>query len=162
MPRATYSLRPLVVQEVAAMQGFTHIATITAGDLTQATANTAQTFDLGPIPAGTAPQVEIRNTTPFKDASDAAFNTTTMSIGDTGSATSLLAAQELNVNGTEVTVVRGTQAAVYTTANTFRVTVNAMAAKSLVNIDVGQVDILVKIENPQPLMNVKGAVTFSK
>lgn len=161
MPKS-YALKPLVVQEVAAMDGFTHVATITAGDATQATANTAQTFDLGPIPAGSGIQVEIRNTIPFQDTADSAFNSNTLSIGDTGSATSLLAAQQLNKNGTFITVARGAMSAVYTTANTLRVTLNAMAAKSLANLNKGQVDILVKIQNPNPLLNVKGPVSFSK
>lgn len=41
---------------------------------------------------------------PLADASDAAFNVTTASIGDTGSATKWIPATEVNVNGTEITL----------------------------------------------------------
>jgi hypothetical protein len=40
------TMKPLALHEQAANGGFTHFARITADDLTQTTANTAQTFTL--------------------------------------------------------------------------------------------------------------------
>lgn len=162
MARQSYAIRPLTVQEVAAMDGFTHIATVTAGDLTQATANTAQTLDHGPIPLGSNAQVEVRLKTPFENPSDAAFNSTTVSAGDEDSTTSLLAAQQVNKNGAFITVARGALSAVYAADKTFRTTWSSMAAKNLNALTKGQLDIVFKNVNPIPITNVKGDSSVTK
>jgi hypothetical protein len=120
----------------------THVAKITHEDLTEATVNTAQDIALLTTPASKC-SVEVVKTvlaTPFKDASDAAFNTNALIIGDSGDTARLLASQELNENGTEVLKKRGTGTAqVYTAATVINANVAAMAAKALADVDTGEV-----------------------
>ena len=132
----------LLPLETAAQVGFTHRITLTHEDLTQATANTAQTIPILSVPAGAyVRDCAIHLETPFKDTSDTAFNTTAITIGDDGDAARLLTSTELNVNGTEV-FWKGTVAAkvpyMFTAANTIDIVFNAMAEKALVDIDAGE------------------------
>lgn len=121
-------------------------STVYESDITQATANTAQTLDLFPILAGQiVVRVWFKLRVPFKNSADAAFNTTTMSLGDTSGVAALLAAQETNENGTEILCAVSSTAKAYPAADTARVTFNSMAAKSLVNLDTGIVDIFHEI-----------------
>jgi hypothetical protein len=130
-------VRPLSTNERAETPGFTHVAIITANDLTQATAAAAQVFNLCGIKAGDimyravgVPVVAFQNTL------DGAFNSDTVSLGDTGSATRHLAATEAN-NAGPLRVI-GNTAFLYTAADTLQLTVNSMAAKSLSNINRGE------------------------
>jgi hypothetical protein len=135
-------VRPLGTQEQAGQCGFTHIAVITADDLTQATAATAQTITLVTLLAFDIIQkVGWYLKTPFKDVSDAAFNSDTMSVGDNAAVTTHIAATEVNENGTEILSHYSNTAVRYTSADKIAVTFNSMAAKSLVNIDVGELHI---------------------
>jgi len=139
----------LLPLETAAQVGFTHRITLTHEDLTQATANTAQTIPILSVPAGAyvrdcATYLE----TAFADASDTAFNTTAIIIGDDGDTDRLLASTELNVNGTEV-IWQGTVAAnvpyIFTAANTIDLIVGSMAAKSLSDIDTGKLVVYLNV-----------------
>jgi len=114
------------------------VIVITANDLTQATANTAQTFDAFALLAGDIIAKAIGvPVVPFQNTADAAFNSDTVSIGDTGSGTRHTAATEANANGTFLRVM-GNTAFLYTAADKLRITVNSMAAKSLVNLNRGE------------------------
>src|SRR5215468_6088942 len=93
-------VRKLSTNEAAEAPAFTHIAIVTADDLTQTAANTAQTINLCALKkydiilrALGVPYV------PFQNTGDAAFNSDTVSIGDTGSATRFTTATEANANG---------------------------------------------------------------
>ncbi len=127
----------------------THVATITHADLTEATVNTAQDIALLTTPASKC-SVELVKTvlvTPFKDASDAAFNTNALIIGDSGDTDRLLASQELNKNGTEVLKQRGTGTSmVYTSATVINANIAAMAAKALADVDAGEIQIFLIID----------------
>lgn len=102
---------PLSNDEMA-KHGATHLVIVTHEDLTEETANTAQTIALLSIPANKAVRfVKHRLITPFKDASDAAFNTTAATIGDGSDADRFLQSTELNENGTEVDLKMGMSAA---------------------------------------------------
>lgn len=119
-----------------------------APDLTQTAANTTQDITLLPaaaLPAGSIiKSVAVWLREAFQDADDAAFNTTTMSIGTSGAATSVLSAQELNVNGTEITtVVSNTGVAVSGAALIARF--SSMSAKALANLDQGRVVIALEV-----------------
>jgi hypothetical protein len=120
------------------MPGFTHVAIVTANDLTQATAAAAQVFNLCGIKAGDIMYRAVGiPVVPFQNTLDAAFNADTVSLGDTGSAARHLAATEANANGTFLRVM-GNTAFLYTAADTLQLTVNSMAAKSLSNINRGE------------------------
>lgn len=134
-------------EEMVLHQGATHIAIVTHTDLTEATANTAQVIALMTVAAKMAVGcVKAVLKTPFTDASDAAFNTTAVTVGDGNSANALLTSMELNSNGTEVFLKFGTATqTVYTGADTVDITFNSMADKALVDIDAGEVHIYLKL-----------------
>lgn len=140
------SLIPLNV-EAMAEHGATHVFVFDHTDLTETTVNTAQTLDVVTLGAGqTIEGVKAKLLVDFQDASDAAFNTTPIELGDSGDADRLLASMELNVNGTEVDVKAGTGTiAAPTTSTTYQVTVGSMIGKSLSNIDAGKAEVYVKI-----------------
>lgn len=112
---------------------------VTHRDLTETTANTAQVIELFDVVDGDLVYFMGRAMgVAFQDASDAAFNSTTLSYGDGGSATRFVNAAQGNENGTEVhwTVGNPTGYA-YVTTDTVDLTVGSMTGKSLVNIDTG-------------------------
>ncbi len=127
--------RTLSTNEKAEMPTRTHVCIITADDLTQAVANTAQTLSVLALNAGD----EVVGLTwylraPFQNTGDPAFNSDTISVGDDGSATQYLTAAEANFNGTYVTWRTTTTVVLYTAGSHILVTVNSMAAKILNNI----------------------------
>ena len=131
--------------------GFTHKVVLTHADLTETTANTAQTIELITTKLGTlVTNCAMYKPTDFQDASDANLNTTTIQIGDGGSTARYLASTELNVNGTEVDAFVDANSVdtipyVYTSANTIDATIGSMAAKSISNVDAGEVWIWLNI-----------------
>lgn len=127
---------------------FTHKIVLTHEDLTTATANTAQTIALLSVEAGdVVTHAASKLVTAFSDASDSAFNTTTLIVGDDGSTNRFLSSTELNENGTEVYYKAGTNTAgfAYTAANTVDAVIGSMAAKSLSDIDAGEVHIFLHV-----------------
>ncbi len=143
---------PLTVEEVAASGGFTHRLDFGYRDIPAAIAsNTAKTWGAGYLPAlaisDFVAKTELHLTTPFKDASDSAFNSSTISFGDTTTATRFINASEANENGTEVlNVVPGAVTnAIYTAAGQLQLTLNSMTNKVVSDLDVGQAYILVEI-----------------
>jgi hypothetical protein len=127
---------------------FTHKVVLTHADLTETAANTAQVIEMITVAAGDiVTDAAFIMTTSFTDASDAAFNTVAVTVGDGGSATRYLSSTETNSNGTEVFYKAGTLTAgnMYTVADTVDITFNSMALKSLVDIDAGSLTILLKV-----------------
>lgn len=144
---------PLTEEEIAASGGFTHRLDFTYRDITAAIANnTAMTWSTGYLPAlpiGTyVAKTELHLTTAFKDASDVAFNSSTISFGDATTATRFINASEANLNGTEIIeVVPGavTNAIYLTAAGQLKLTLNAMANKTVSDLDYGQAYILCEL-----------------
>lgn len=150
---------PMVLEEIAASGGFTHrldlsVADIPAG-LALAAANTIwltapggpnvvlPTFDAGTI----VKRVLLHLTTPFKNTAQSGFNSSTISIGDTGSATKFVSAVQINENGTEVIdTFPGTENSIYTASLQMVVTLNAMAGFSSSTLNVGKLYALFAIE----------------
>lgn len=139
--------RMALLQEEIAVHNANVRVVITHEDLTETTANTAQVIALMTKGAGKSVElVKSQVITPFEDASDAAFNTTTLTVGDTGDADRLLASQEVNVNGTEVLVKKGTGTVYEPSSDTaINLTVGSMSGKSLSNIDTGEVHLYFNI-----------------
>jgi hypothetical protein len=130
--------------------GFTHHIVIdAAGDLTQTTANTAQVLELISVKAGDALlNAATHLETKFQDASDAAFNTTPLTVGDGSDADRAINSQELNVNGTEVVFAANDPAKlpyVFTADDTIDATFGSMAAKALNDIDTGKLHVYLRI-----------------
>ena len=144
--------------------GFTHKITLTHADLTLATADGDQTIELLAVGAGTfVDRAAYVLRTAFKDASDSAFNSTVLSVGDGTDPDRYLHSNtagtglQINENGTEVlyhinpvaasTAGLATAPYMYTGDDTVDALVESMSAKALVNIDVGEIDIFLRVVN---------------
>lgn len=128
--------------------GFTHKFVLNEADLTITTAATGQAITLKTLPIGTyVGACAIKLPTPFAQAGDAANNTTTMSLGDGGSATRYAASIELNGNGVSIAYKEGTNTRLaYTSAGALIATFGATASgKNLAALDSGEVHILATI-----------------
>lgn len=127
--------------------GATHRIKVLESDLTQATAATAQALTLLAIPAGAIVRnVYAVNHQTFAATADAAFNTTALTIGDGTTADKFLASMELNANGTVVRTKAGTGAQEgFDAAGSLVATFAAMAAKSLVNLNQGELWVFVEL-----------------
>jgi hypothetical protein len=125
--------------------GFTHKVILTSADLTETTANTAQVIELITVELGSrVAECSHYLKTDFEDASDAAFNATPITVGDGTDPNRFLTSQELNTNGTEIQAFSelnslDTLPYTYLAADTIDVTFGSMAAKSLSDIDTGEV-----------------------
>lgn len=147
--------KPLALHEQAANNGFTHMAVITADDLTQAAANTAQTIKICDLAAGDiVAAVEDNVKTPFQNTADNAFNSTTRSVGDNASATQFTTAAEANANGTVVAKkFSNTAVGPYTAASALNVTFNAMVGKALSAINKGEYHVFFRLVRADQLSN---------
>jgi flavin reductase (DIM6/NTAB) family NADH-FMN oxidoreductase RutF len=135
-----------------AATGYTHKAVITHSDLTQTTANTAQSITLLSLEAGDIVHSGAwRLVTAFEDASDNAFNTTAVTVNAAGSA--LISATEANVNGSEVFNKAHTATAplAATGASTVAASFASMTGKSLSDIDAGEVHIFFGVNKTSDL-----------
>lgn len=158
------TVRPLTTNERAETPGYTHVATITADDLTNATAAAAQTITIANLKiTDIIGRVQDYVKTSFRASADNAFNTSTRSIGDnTGVATHTTAA-ETNANGTVVTSkFSNTAVGPYTTANTLTVTFNAMAAKNLNSINRGELIVLFQLIRILPVVSAVASTGVTK
>ena len=131
--------------------GYTHRVKLTHADLTEATANTAQTIQILSVAIGDVVQdAAYKLVTKYEDASDNAFNVTSIVVGDGGSTSRYIPSKELNVNGTEIvnwatSAATNTLPYAYLAADTIDVIFTSMAAKALVDIDAGEVHIFLKV-----------------
>jgi hypothetical protein len=155
---------PLLLEEIASNGGFTHMVVFTADDLTEATANTAQTIALPKVPKGfVINKGYARLVTPFEDKSDAAFNTTPFILGDAGDDDRYIASSELNKNGTEITYPTFNNTAFQVTADTeLLAKFGSMAAKSLSNIDKGELHLVLQIIDTRILSDLQSAASIVK
>lgn len=144
---------PLTIEERAAT-GMTHRLDFDVSDITATTAtNTAYVFNTAPLPVLKAGMIVKRIlaylSVPFKDASDVNYNSTTLSLGDAGSATRWMSAVQINENGTEVltSFPGAAENTIYTANSQISLTLGSMAAKTVNDLDVGKFYILWNIEN---------------
>ena len=135
-------------QNQGAPRGATHAFEVSHLDLTEATVDTAQAVPLITLGLGFLFEVvDSQVLEEFEDASDEAFNSTTVSVGVAGSLVAQLAAQEVNANGTVVQAKQGTGVAAAPTTATAIVAnfVPGPDTKALSNLDKGRVRIYAKI-----------------
>lgn len=151
-------LIPLLHEEIISQGGYTHMAIINADALTDAGTNTTQTIKLADIPANAIIQKsEVRLIVPFEATSDAAFNSTTASLGDAGSATRFASAVQLNKNGSYITSPAANNTAYqYTAAAVLNLAVTSMAAKALLSLNKGELHVFVHILDTKALSDAKG------
>ena len=134
--------------ETKAATGFTHKSVVTHTDLTESTADTDQTIALLSVVAGDVVQkAAFQLVTAFKDASDAAFNDTQVQVGDGNDTDEYIAATQVNENGTEVLFAANVNTVpfAYTAADTVDLLVESMTAKSLSNLDAGEIHIYLAV-----------------
>ena len=140
--------------ETQAATGFSHKFIVDHVDLTTTTAATAQTIDLLDLPVGTVVnKVAYKLITAFEDISDAAYNDTDFSVGETGDVDEYIDETEVNKNGTEIFYSAGftfTDAActlprAYTSASKLTATFASMAAKSLSDLDAGEIHVYASV-----------------
>jgi hypothetical protein len=131
--------------ETKAATGFTHKAIVTHVDLTESTADTDQTLSLLALAAGdVVTTAAIKLVTPFEDASDEDLDDTKVQLGDSDDDDEYVAATQVNENDTVVDFVAAAPASVplaYTAANAVELLVESMTAKSLSNIDTGELHV---------------------
>jgi hypothetical protein len=132
------------------LNGYTHKLVVTHEDLTTTTANTAQSVTLLSLDQGDVIQdAAFKLVTAFSDASDSAFNTTTLAVGD-DDVDEFIDETEVNENGTEIFYagpVADSIPKVYNAPTDGPVTATfmSMAAKSLSDLDAGEVHIYLKV-----------------
>lgn len=130
-------------------QGFTHRFRIKPEDLTETAVTTAQTISLYTLGAAEV----LRNAAnvvkvELEDQSDAAFNSVTAALQDSGGSGNLIAAHETNANGTVVphAITDGTPT-LYTGADAIDLVLTPTTGKALANIDKGEIVVLAEISN---------------
>jgi hypothetical protein len=133
--------------------GYTHSLTILHSDLTDATNAEAQAITLtGALPAHSIVQrVGMYLQTPFKNSADAAFNDLTVTLGDGGTANSLLTSTQINANGAHVDTKAGTAVA-YPAAADLKATFTPMAGKNLAALDTGSITFFLAIAQVDKLV----------
>lgn len=145
--------RCLTIEERAAT-GMTHRLDFDVSDIPAGIATaTAQTFNTAPLPVFKAGMIVKRSqvylTVPLAPpAGQPTFNTTTLSIGDTGTATKFINAVQINENGTEViTTFPGTENQIYTADTQMSLTLGAPPATfSLSGLIRGKFYVLMAID----------------
>ncbi len=162
MPAGIF-VRPLTTNEQADNGGYTHEARITADALTTTTAATAQTLTIAPLlPGDQMAKVAYKLKTNFKNSADAAFNTSTMSVGDDAGVATHIAAKETNANGTVVPNFAGTAVTPYTAANNIKVTFNSMVGKNLNSLNTGEVVIFFQLVRLSQLEQAGAGASIAK
>jgi len=143
---------PLTLEERAAT-AFTHRFDFDATDIPAGIAtNTAYTFNTAPLPAFKAgdivKRIQMYLSINFQNTADSALNTTTVSVGDAGSATRFVNAVQINNYGTPTatTFPGATENYIYTAAGQLQVTLNSMAAKTISSLNQGKFYVLFAID----------------
>lgn len=155
-------VRPLSTNERAEMPGFTHLAVVTADDLTATVVTTAQALTLCAVKNGDIIQRAIGvPVVPFQNSADATNNTTTVSLGDAGSATRHLAATEANANGTFARVI-GSTMYLYTAAGSLLLTVTPKSGTAPNVINRGEYHVFFCLTRSDDVSNAVARAAISK
>jgi len=134
--------------ETKSATGFSHKAIVTVADITESAADTDQTIALLSVAAGdVVEKAAYKLVTAFSDASDAALNDTKVQVGDGADTDRFIAATQVNVNGTEVLYAANanTTSYAYTAADTVDLLVESMTAKSLSDLDAGEIHVYLAV-----------------
>jgi hypothetical protein len=132
----------------SAVQGFNKLLVFRASDFAiVTTAGDTAEFALA-IPAKSRIKdalLDLR--VPFQNTSDAANDSTTVTVGDSASATLFTSAVQINLNGTEVGVANatGNMPKAYNAADTFRVTFTPKTGTALSALNKGELRVYAHI-----------------
>jgi hypothetical protein len=132
-------VRPLTTNERAEAPGYTHVASITADDMTNAVDGAIQTLTLVALKAGDAiMRVFWHLKVPFQNTLEPANNTTTISVGDDAGVATHLAATQANLNGTEIIFAAGNTYVLYVAASNLKITATPFAGTNLNELNRGE------------------------
>ena len=127
--------------ETKAATGYTHKAIVDHTDLTEATANTAQSITLLTLATGDVVHSgAYKLVTAFQDTADSAFDTTAVTLNAAGSA--LISATETNLNAASEVFYKAhtaTAPLTATSASTVAASFAAESGKSLSALNAGEV-----------------------
>ena len=155
--------RTLSTNEKAEAPGYSHIAEITADDLTQSTVTTVQTITLTAIRAGDQMmRVFWYLKRPLENTADVANNTTTVSVGDNAAVTTHLVAAEANLNGTEIIYRTGNTTVLYTASDILTVTFTPKTGTALSVINRGDLILLFGISRLKELGDALAVPRYAK
>lgn len=143
-------IAPLGLTDQMLAGGATHLIVVKYSDLATYTATASTptaTIELLAVEDGDFVRcIASRLRTAFADASDAAFNSTLVELGDGGDVDRLLVSQEVNSNGTEILAKQGVAAGfTFTGADTLDVKFTSTAGKALSDLDSGEIHFFVQI-----------------
>lgn len=128
-------------------RGYNYRFVIDHTDLTQGTDNTTQDITLITLPANSVVKATATYLkTPFELVGTTAYNSNTISIGDAGSATRYVNAQQINVNGTEVLANATNTTNAYATATAVVARFASMASYDLLELDRGEIHIFLEVQ----------------
>lgn len=152
MPNTRITRKPLSLT-LTEQFGFTHAFIVDHTDLDLTTAATAQTLALLDVAKGDIVQAcAVDVLTAFENTADAAFNDVQIEVGDSGSVARFLAAQQVNVNGTEVMAKAGTGTQyAYTSTTTVDIKVGSMTGKNLDALNKGKLVVYLRVVKLAPL-----------
>ena len=142
--------RPLLEEERVGAFGASHVAIITHEDLTETVADTDEVINIYTMADDmSAAIVFAKVISTFEDSSDAAFNDTQMSAGDDDDPDGFITAFQVNANGTAALIASRDGAYTdfmvdYAAANHLEILVESMAAKSLSDIDEGEIHFFIR------------------
>jgi hypothetical protein len=157
------NFRPLTTNERAETPGFTHVAIVTADDLTTTTANTVQTITLCTLQAGDQVQrVKWYLKTAFQDTASAGNDATTASVGDSAAVTTFLAAGETNLNGTELIWRTFNTTTAYTAGDFLTVSFTPKTATAVSVLNRGELLLFFSIFRPTFVAQAISATAISK
>ena len=146
-------VRPLSTNERAETPGYTHIAVLTADDLTNTTAGATQALTLCALKSGDIIQRAVGvPVVPFQNTADNTNNTTTVSLGDGGSATRHLAATEANANGAFARVM-GNTPFLYTAAGSLIATITPKTGTAANVINRGEYHVFFALTRTDDVSN---------
>ena len=128
-------------------RGYNYRFVIDHPDLTQGTDNTTQDITLITLPANSV--VKATATwlkTPFELIGTTAYNSNTISIGDSGSATRFVNAQQINRNGTEVLANATNTTFAYEAPTAVVARFASMASYDLLELNAGEIHIFLEVQ----------------
>jgi hypothetical protein len=130
-----------------APRGYNYRFVIDHPDLTQSADNTAQDITLITLPANSVVKATATYLkTPFELVGTTAYNSNTISIGDSGSATRFVNAQQINRNGTEVLANATNTTFAYETATAVVARFASMASYDLAELNAGEIHIFLEVQ----------------
>jgi len=152
MANPKLAMFPQTIQEMTGQTGYNFRADLYYSDLKETTVSTATTFDIFTPPrAGDRIEAVVLDLIQsFQNTADTAFNTTGVTVGDSGDVDNLIVSIECNKNGTLGTFPAESTGdalpyAVPTTPLIIQLVITPTSGKALANLNRGHLSVRFKI-----------------